>query len=231
MSVRMRNAIIPAILLASCAIGAAAPPSKLALQGATVIPVSGPAIPNATILIDAGKITAIGDKVEIPYDFMVHDLSGKVVFPGMVEADTCRGMDVCNERLPVTPYLDAYDAIDPSQSFFEDALRDGKTAIHVIPGADCVIGGIGRVVRPIGMTPEQMTIQPGEFLKISITPKRGHDRMLQMAMLRETFLELDDYLEKLTESKYEEKLKEEKKDIDVGPAEGPQTGPGTDYRR
>jgi hypothetical protein len=66
-------------------------------------------------------------------------------------------MDVPNESPPVTPFVNVYDAIDPAQLFFEDSLRDGVTSIHVIAANDCVIGGMSRVVHPIGMTPEEMT--------------------------------------------------------------------------
>ncbi len=45
-----------------------------------------------------------------------------------------------------------------------------------------------------------------------------------MASLREAFLELDDYLAKAAEKRYEEKLKEDGKDIDVGPAEARKRG-------
>jgi hypothetical protein len=69
-----------------------------------------------------------------------------------------------------------------------------------------------------------MTIAEGEFLKIAITPRTGFDRMAQMAMLRETFLELDDYLAKLAEKRYEDQLKEEGKTIDVGPSEARKRG-------
>lgn len=202
----------------------AAPPSKIALKGGTVITVSGETLNNATILVDSGLITTVGVKVEVPYDHIVYDTTGKVVFPGMVVAHAPFGMDQPNENLPVTPYLDVYDSIDPSQRYFEEALRDGHAALHIIHGNNCVIGALSRVVRPIGLSPEEMTIDQGRFLKISATPKGGFDRMLQMATLRETFLELDDYLEKLAEKKYEEKLKEDDKKIDVGPEEARKRG-------
>ena len=100
-----RLAVFLAVVLAlgvSLQVGAA-PPAKIALQGATVIPITGPPVPGATILVDSGTITAIGTDVEIPYDYIVYDVAGKFVFPGTIESDTCRGMDICNERLPVTP--------------------------------------------------------------------------------------------------------------------------------
>jgi len=124
----------------------------------------------------------------------------------------------------VAPYLDVYDAIDPSSLSFEDALRDGVLALHVIQGNNCVIGGLSRVVRPIGRTPDEMTIKPSIALKLSTSPKSGFDRMSQMAAIREAFLELAYYLENLAETRYEAELKKEKKEIDVPPEEARKRG-------
>ncbi len=200
------------------------PPAKVALQGGRIIPVVGEEIPKGTLLIENGFIKAVGENVEIPYDAMVVDVSGKVLFPGMIDPHSSRGLDIANENLPVTPFLDVYDAIDPSRLYFEDALRDGVTSVHVIVANNCVIGGLGRVVHPIGLTPDEMTLQSSTGLKISVSPKQGFDRMTQMAMLRETFRELADYHDKLAEQKYEESLKKKDEEIEVGPDEAIKRG-------
>src|SRR5262245_40408844 len=213
--------VLGAAVTAACA---APPPEKIALVGARIIPVVGETLEKGTILIERGKITAIGKEVELPYDARVFDMTGKVLFPGTIDANSFRGVDSANESRPVTPQLDTGDAIDPSQLYFEDMLRLGTTAIHVIPGDNTVIGGVGRVVRPIGMSPAEMTLAEPSFLKISVSPKFGSDRMLQMATLREALAEVEDYLNKLAEKRYEEKLKEDDKQIDVGPAEARKRG-------
>ena len=200
------------------------PPEKVAITGGKVIPVVGAPIDKGTILIERGQIVAVGADIEIPYDSRVFNVAGKVVFPGMIDVHTARGLDIQNEPRPVTPQLDAADALDPSQLFFEDCLRLGITTVHVIPSNNTVIGGLGRVVRPIGLSVAEMTVADGAFLKIAITPRAGFDRMLQMATLRETFAELDDYLAKVAEKRYEDKLKEDDKKIDVGPAEARKRG-------
>ncbi|UCG87663.1 MAG: amidohydrolase family protein [Gemmatimonadota bacterium] len=213
------------ILLTCCLLGLGAahseavPPAKVAFEGGRIIPVVGEEIAKGTLLIEHGKITAVGKKVEIPYDAMVIDVSGKVLFPGMISPHTWRGLDRPNENLPVAPYLDVYDAIDPSSLSFEDALRDGVLAVHVIQGNNCVIGGVSRVVRPIGRTPDEMTIKPSIALKLSTSPKTGSERMSQMAAMREAFLELAYYLENLAEARYEAELKKENKEVDVHPEE------------
>ena len=197
---------------------------KVALVGGRIVPVVGEEISKGTILIERGKIVDFGEKLEIPFDAKVIDVSGKVVFPGMVDAHTWRGMDIPNESRPVTPQLSAYDAIDPSRMNFEDMLRNGITTVHVIQGNNTVIGGVGWVVRPIGLSLSEMTVSQELALKISITPKSGFDRLRQMATLRETLLESHDYLDKLAEQRYEAELEKQEKKIDVGPAEARKRG-------
>jgi len=208
-----------------CAHAAAqSPPEKVALVGGRIIPVVGEDIENGTILIERGRIIAVGENVEIPYDAMEVDVTGRVLMPGMINPHSPDGLDVPNENVPVAAFLDVYDAIDPSDRFFEDSLRDGVTTVHVIVGNSTVIGGVSRAVRPIGMTVDEMTVAPDLALKLSATPMRGYDRMRQQATFREAFAELDDYLLKLAEKKYEETLAEEDKKIDVGPAEASERG-------
>lgn len=197
---------------------------KLAVKGGRVIPVTGEEIENGIVLIEEGKIKEVGRDVKIPYDAMVLDASEKTIFPGMVDSHSSLGLDIPNESLPVTPYVTVADAIDPSRLFFENALREGITSIHVIQGNNCVIGGLSQVVRPLGMMVPEMTVQPDVGLKISVSPRRGYDRMLQMATLRDAFRELGEYLEDLAEKKFEEKLKKEKKEIDVTPEEARKLG-------
>lgn len=203
---------------------AAPPPERVALVGGQIIPVVGQPIDKGTVLIERGKIKAVGTDVEVPYDARVFDVSGKVVFPGLIDVHTSDGLDVSNEPRPVTPQLDVYDAIDPSQLYFEDCLRLGMTALHVIPANDTVIGGLGRVVRPIGMTVSEMTIAEGAHLKLAVAPRYRTSRMWQMAQLREVFRELDEYIAKLAEQRYEEQLEEDDKQIDVGPEEARKRG-------
>jgi imidazolonepropionase-like amidohydrolase len=80
-----------AAVLAVLAIGAVPDDATVAIKGARIIPVSGPELENATILVRAGRIEAVGKDLEIPWDARVIDGS-KVVVPGFVEAHG-RGTD------------------------------------------------------------------------------------------------------------------------------------------
>lgn len=226
---RPGGANVAAWLVACAAVTAltttrAARAQTILLQGGKVIPVVGDTLEKGDVLIRNGFIEAVGEKVDAPFDATVVDCTEKVVFPGMVDAHTWRGMDQPNESPPVTPFLNVYDAIDPSQLFFEDSLRDGVLAIHIVPGNDTVIGGLSRVVHPIGLTPAEMTTAPDISLKLSITPKNGFDRMRQMAMFRETFRKLEEDMNALAEKTYENKLRDDGKDLDVPPDEAQKRG-------
>jgi len=201
---------------------AAAVQDKVAVRAGRIIPVVGPEITGGVVLVEDGRIAAIGRSseegapaslpvLEVPWDATVVEAPDGVLFPGMIEAHTSRGLDRPNENVPVTPFVSVLDGMDPSSTYFEDALRDGITALLVIPGNDCVIGGRGRVVKPHGRTVEAMTILPEAGMKISVAPMRNFTRLSQLAELRKVFVDLAEERERLLEKKQDEKEAEREK--------------------
>jgi len=67
-------------------------PEYFAIRGARVVPVSGPPIESATVVIAHGIITAIGKDVAIPADALVIEGKGLIVYPGLVDAFTDVGI-------------------------------------------------------------------------------------------------------------------------------------------
>jgi amidohydrolase family protein len=67
-------------------------PQYFAIRGAKVVPVSGPPVENATIVISRGLITAIGKDATIPPEAWVVDGKGLTVYPGLVDAFTDVGL-------------------------------------------------------------------------------------------------------------------------------------------
>lgn len=200
----------PGALLALGALASAAaalPSDKLVIEAGRVMTRAGGDITDGVIVIEDGRITAIGpaDEVEKPWDAPVVGGPELVAFPGFVEAHTSRGMDRPNENVDVAPFLDVRDSVDPIAYFFEDCLRYGITTVNVQQGKNCVIGARGMVVRPTGMTIEEMVMRPEFGLKISVAPKQGKSRATQLQTLREAFADLRRYLEDLVQSERDER--------------------------
>lgn len=174
---------------------------KIAIKAGRILTQAGTEIENGVIVIENGRIQAVGQDVEIPWDAEVVDASELVAFPGFVEAHASRGMDRSNESVDVTPFLNVRDSIDPVNFYFEDALRSGITTINVQQGANTVIGAQGLVVKPYGMTIEEMLVRPDAGLKIAARPKGGKSRATQAQALRRTFGDLKRYLDGLVQDK------------------------------
>jgi len=67
-------------------------PQYFAIRGAKVIPVSGPPIEGATVVISRGIITAVAKDAPIPPEAWVIDGKGLTVYPGLVDAFTDVGI-------------------------------------------------------------------------------------------------------------------------------------------
>lgn len=208
----MKNQALRVLLqsaAATClAAGALAAPSldtstdgSIVIKAGKVVTLAGETIENGTIVIENGRVTAVGKDVKAPWNAEVKEFPNSVAFPGFVEALTNRGMDRANENIDVAPFLNVKDSIDPVNFYYEDALRAGITTINVQQGADCVVGGMGYVVKPHGMTVAQMTVRPNSGVAMSASPKRGKSRATQALALRRTFQDLESYLADLVQQK------------------------------
>src|SRR5260370_3943473 len=67
-------------------------PQYFAIRGAKVVPVSGPPVENATVIISRGLITAVGKDVAIPPEAWVIEGKGLIVYPGLVDSFTDVGI-------------------------------------------------------------------------------------------------------------------------------------------
>jgi imidazolonepropionase-like amidohydrolase len=203
MLIQKKHSLLPAalMLLAAAANAAPAADGKIAIKAGRVITQAGADIDKGVIVIEGGKITGVGADVKPPWDAEVLDRPDLVAFPGFVEAHSSRGMDRPNENVEVAPFLDVRDSIDPISFHFEDMLRAGVTTINVQQGANTVVGGQGMVVKPFGMTVEQMLVKTGSGVKISLTPRPGRSRATQAQAVRRAFTDLRNYLEKLVQDK------------------------------
>src|SRR5258708_17826760 len=67
-------------------------PQYFAIRGATVVPVSGPRLENATVIIARGVIKSVAKEAPIPDEAWVIDGKGLTVYPGLIDAFTAVGI-------------------------------------------------------------------------------------------------------------------------------------------
>ncbi|MEM7305141.1 MAG: amidohydrolase family protein [Planctomycetota bacterium] len=194
---------LPALALtAGAAVSVAQDAEKIVIEAGRVVTPTGP-IENGVIVIENGRITALGaaDEVEAPWDAVVIGGEDFTAMPGFVEAHASSGLDRANENIDVAPFLNIRDSIDPVAYFFEDCLRWGITTVNVQQGNNCVVGARGMIVRPVGMTVEEMMVRPEHGLKMSVAPKTRKSRATQLQTLNRAFSDLRRYLEELVQEK------------------------------
>lgn len=228
----------PASLLWSALAAALAVPGEsTAVRGGTVVNPDGSRVENAVVVMVDGRITFVGADTAapakenepakpsvIPADATVYEAAGKTIFPGMILAHTQIGLDVPNENMPVAPFVNVYDAIEPNSLEWEECLRAGISTIHVIQGNNTVITGLSRIVKPLGAMVEYMTVRADYAMKLSITPRSGFNRMTQMAELRRAFGELDQVVKDVAEKRYEEEQTKKGEKTLVPPDEASKEG-------
>ncbi len=189
---------------------------QLVVKAGTLHTFAGDPIQNAVILIENGRITAIGsaDEIEAPWNAKVVDATNMVVLPTWVLAHTPGGLSGGNENMANVPFLTVQDAIDPSDTFFDEAIRNGVGTLHVIPGNSTLLGGRGMVVRPYGKTVEDMTVRDAGGLKLSLQADRGNSRMAQIRALRNALKDAQD-----AKAELERQRTEWQKEKDAGATE------------
>lgn len=157
---------------------------RLAIRGATIIPVTSPRIEDGVILISDGRIEAFGKDLEIPVEAKVIDATGQFVMPGIINVHSSAGMSQANEQNPLVPFLSVVDSIDPISDFFAESRRNGVTTANVVPGNSTMIGGRAAIVKTAGSYVNDMIVKRDSGLKMSLEPTSGASRMSHFARLR-----------------------------------------------
>ena len=127
-------------------------PQYFAIRGAKVVPVSGPPVENATIVISRGLITAVGKDIAIPPEAWVIDGKGLTVYPGLIDSFTDVGIPVAppasseggprrpqegahgpEDRPFSTPWRSAADEVSLSDKRIETWRSAGFTTVVSAP--------------------------------------------------------------------------------------------------
>ena len=188
------------------------------IKNGLVKTLAGEDIENGQVLLDGGKIAAVGKEVSAPVDAQVIDAAGCIVAPGFVEGHCHIGLDEeaiglegddYNERTdPVTPQMRGIDGLNPMDEAFFDAYSHGVTTAVTGPGSANVVGGTFLAVKLCGKRVDNMVVKNPVAMKIAFgeNPKRCYGasqkkmpmtRMGTAALLRELLVKAQNYREEM----------------------------------
>lgn len=112
--------------------------------GAHIIPVSGAPIADGVLVVEGGKITAVGarGKVTPPAGAEVIDAKGKVIMPGLVDSHSHVGGGGGGDgSAPIQPDVRLLDSFNARHSSLRRARAGGITTVNVMPGSGMLLSG------------------------------------------------------------------------------------------
>lgn len=152
--------------------GVAVADGKLALRVKTVHVGDGSRVADAVILIEDGKLKALGAGVAIPSGFEEQRFDAAEVTPGLVDANAVAGMpspDSWNEQsCEVIPQMHVLDTLDLRSRDFDRLARTGVTCVYVGGDGGSVIGPRGAVLKTAGTPVKQRVLLAESALKATM---------------------------------------------------------------
>src|SRR5436309_10881675 len=193
------------------------PSRTTVIRNVNILTAAGPLIRNGAILMQNGKVLAVGATVNAPADALVIDGAGKYVTPGIIDDHSHLGVYAApggnalsdgNEATnPTTPQVWAEHSVWPQDPQFPRNLAGGVTTLQVLPGSANLIGGRSVVLKVVpGRTVQAMKFPGAKYgLKMACgeNPKRVYGnrggpqtRMGNVAGYRAAWIRAVDYRRK-----------------------------------
>ena len=196
-------------------------PRSFAIQGAKLVPVSGPAVDNGTIVLEDGLITAIGRDVKIPPAAWVIEGKGLTVYPGLIDAMSSVGLPESagrgrrgsggppgnqgempisagpEDRPATTTWRLAADVFNATADRVKSWREAGFTSAVVAP-MDGIFPGQAAVMNLAGERTSEMVIQPQCALLVNLDYSGGYrgfpnSLLGHIAYVKQVFLDAEQY--------------------------------------
>lgn len=154
-----------------------APPQSgpIALTGGTIHTVADGVVENGTILFENGIITAIGTAVTVPGNAQQVDVTGKHIYPGLIDAYSAMGLEEIgavdvtqdtDELGEFTPNVRAELAVNPESRHIGTARSNGVLVTVTTPDGG-LVSGLSAALMLDGWTWETMTLKSGAALNVT----------------------------------------------------------------
>ncbi|MFZ4559098.1 MAG: amidohydrolase family protein [Saprospiraceae bacterium] len=157
--------VFPLLLVALALTAQVAKPRKgnFALTNASIETITNGLV-RGTLLVQDGKIAAIGANVTIPAGTETIDCNGLTLYPGMIDGGTQLGLsEVASVSLTedfdevgeITPHMEALTAVNPNGAAIAVTRVSGVTTALTIP-QNGLFPGTAALINLVGYTPDQM---------------------------------------------------------------------------
>ncbi len=165
--IKLRNLFYIVAIFAAAAMTANA---QIAVKGELIYTMAGEPITNGVILINNGKIEAVGPStsVKIPNGYKV--LAAKVVTPGLIDAHSVVGLNgylnqphdqmALDGSGPFQPELRAIDAYNAEEKLIAYIRSFGVTTIHTGHQPSALVSGQTMVAKTLGRNVDEVTLIP-----------------------------------------------------------------------
>jgi imidazolonepropionase-like amidohydrolase len=191
----------------------------IALSSARLLTVSHGVIENGVLVMADGKIAAIGEagKVTIPKGAQIIDAHGMTVYPGLIDPETNFGLteiesdqnsnDLAEPSDEIMPHMHVADAFHAETELIPVARLNGVTNAVVAPASEDTIAGQDIFIQLAGADRDAMILGRDVALAMNYGAdqrRRGgraggkaefpSTRMGLITQLRQTFLDVQDYM-------------------------------------
>lgn len=180
---------------------AAAASDVIALVGGRVLPVSGPALDKATVVMRDGVIAAVGADVAVPKDARVIDAAGLTLTPGLIDAFSGIGLPAraasgagggAAAGAAPDPLAAEQDVLDRVKHADALKARDGGVTTALVVSAEGIAGGRSVLLNLAGETTEALVWRQPAAMHLHLsTLRRQYPASLMgtMAWARQALLD------------------------------------------
>lgn len=134
----MKRILLSALVAALFAALVSAQERPTAFVNARIIPITGPVIEQGILLVQNGKITAVGDArtVRLASNVITIDMTGKTIMPGLIDTHSHIGGPAgADGSAPIQPDVRILDSVNPEAVSIQRAQAGGITTVNVMPGS------------------------------------------------------------------------------------------------
>ncbi len=182
--------------------------AQVAIKAKTLHTMAGPSITDGVVIIQNGKIAAVGPAAATPIPDGLRILEAVVATPGLIDARCTVGVsgllnqkqdqDQLERSGPIQPELRAIDAYNPLDPLVDHVRSFGVTTINTGHAPGELISGQTALIKLRGTTVDEAVIKPVAAVAATLGPGAQRDsapgtRAKMVSMLREQLIKARDY--------------------------------------